>query len=139
MIVVGVIVFLLVLAALFGTDGDGTSSTAETAVSTAPRVDVTAKELFRAYSANEAAAQQQYGDQPLRVTGTVAGINLDLLNKPVILLETDNQFMSAQASLKEASQPRASGLVKGQDIVLLCDSVGEVIGTPMLRDCDLAN
>lgn len=102
-----------------------------------PPVEVTVKELFSAYQENEAAAQQKYGNSPLKVSGKVASVDLDFSDEPVVMLETSNEFMNAQASLTEAGQQKAPGLNKGQDIVLLCASVSEVIGTPMLADCEI--
>lgn len=130
---------LIIIAAIFGDGGTGGSgsSPATPAASTEPPLEVTATELFNAYQANEAAAQQQYGDKPLLVTGTVDGVDLDFSDRPVVKLATSNQFMSAQANLTNASVPRASELSKGQSVRLLCGSVGEVIGMPTLRDCDI--
>ena len=98
---------------------------------------VTATDLFNSYDANEAAAQQAYGGRSLLVTGTVASIDLDLFDEPIVLLRTPNEFMSAQASLTEEAQAQATGLRKGQAIELLCRDVSEVAGTPMLKDCDI--
>lgn len=102
-----------------------------------PPLPVTATELFNAYQDNEAAAQARFGGRRLEVSGIVDGVDLDILNKPIVKLVTPNQFMSAQATLTEESASSASSLAKGQKIVLHCKSVGEVIGTPMLRDCSL--
>lgn len=136
-ILVLVLIVLAVIGAIAGGKGsDGSASTTETAAAVQP-VAVTAQQLFAAYDANEAAAQQTYGDKPLLVTGTVAGVDLGVTNVPHVLLRTSNEFMNAQASLTEASQPQATGLTKGQSITLLCAKVSEVIGTPMLSECDI--
>lgn len=100
---------------------------------------VSARELFRAYQANEASAQTQYGDQVLEVSGTVQSIDLDLVDDPVVRLETDNQYMSAMADLIDADKPRAANLIKGQQVTLLCEGVAEVIGSPSLRKCAIVN
>jgi len=88
-----------------------------------------------ACDANEAAAQMKYGKAQLLVSGKISGITLDMMDKPVVQLETGNEFMSAQASLVEAEQPKAADLKKGQGIKLICASVSEMMGTPMLKDC----
>lgn len=98
-------------------------------------VKVTAKELFRAYEANEMAAQQAYGDKLLEVTGVVNGVDLDISDEPVVQLRTDNQFMSASVYLTDATQSFASTLSKGQTAVFLCEEVSEVIGMPQLKEC----
>jgi hypothetical protein len=93
---------------------------------------VSAVQLARAYDSNEARAQQAYGDQQLLVTGTVAGVDLDLTDDPVVQLATDNEFMPASAYLVNEDKPRASDLDKGQKVVLLCQSVSEVMSMPQL-------
>ncbi|MDD3800261.1 MAG: hypothetical protein PHE36_13905, partial [Novosphingobium sp.] len=124
---------VLVLAASLAGCGDLPED--EAATPSGPPVEVTAKDLFSAYEANEAAAQMKYGDKPLLVSGKVAGITLDFMDKPVVQLETSNEYMPAQASLVEADEPKAAELSKGQDIALLCAGVSEVIGSPQLSDC----
>lgn len=100
-------------------------------------LQVTAAELFNAYDSNEAAAQQRYGDRDLLVTGTVKSIDLDFMDKPNVLLETPNQFMSANASLTEESEGFAANLSKGQSVTLLCGDVSEAVGMPMLKKCEI--
>lgn len=98
---------------------------------------VTAVQLARAYSSNEARAQQAYGEQPLLVEGTVSGVDLDLTDEPVVQLATDNEFMPASAHLTEDSKSKASGLNKGQSVELLCENVSEVMSMPQLKDCEI--
>jgi hypothetical protein len=98
---------------------------------------ITAPELFTAYQANEAAAQQQYGDVPLLVSGTVDGVTLDVLNKPVVKLRTPDELMSMQAGLTEASQPKASKLSPGEQVTLRCTGVSTPTGAPALEHCDI--
>lgn len=140
---IGCLVLIAILVVLYvigsnasSTSGSGTDAAAPADTSAAP-IAVTATELFQAYDANEAAAQQQYGSSPLLVSGTIKSIDLDFGNDPVVMLSTPNEFMSAHADLTKASQARASSLRKGTQIKLLCKSVAEVAGTPMLRDCDI--
>lgn len=138
LIAVLVVLGLGVIGAIVGGDnvgGRGESSAALRATSTQPAYAVTATELFNAYQANEAAAQEAYGDRLLDVTGTVAGVDLDLFDNPIVLLETPNQFMSAQAKLARDARGSASSFVQGQQVTLRCESLSEVIGTPMLREC----
>lgn len=136
----GVVVLILIILAIIGSNGSkpaadsGNSTAAAEAV--AP-VEVSAVELFRAYQANEARAKKEYGDRPLLVTGTVDGVDLDLLDDPKVKLRTDNQFMSAQATLVDEDKPKASDLSKGDKIKLLCDGVTEVISIPMLAGCKI--
>jgi hypothetical protein len=135
---VGLAIVILIILAVIGSNMDPASKTSggEAAVSAEPAVKVTAQELASAYEANEAAAQQRFGDRPLEVTATVTAVQLDFSNEPFLVLAGTNQFMGPQAKLTEASRSKASGVSKGQSIVLRCASVSEVVGTPMLSDCD---
>ncbi len=101
----------------------------------APGYQVSARELFRAYAANEAAAQEQYGNRILDVSGTVESVDLDLTDEPVVRLETENQFMSAMVNLIDIEKPKAAALAKGQAIIVRCAKVREVVGSPALDDC----
>ncbi len=135
-----IVVVLAVLGSIIGggakkDGGADAKKDGATAVEAKPAVEVTAEQLFQAYQANEAAAQQAYGDSQLLVSGTVAGVDLDLTNDPIVKLRTSNQFMSAQAKLVDADKAGAARLTKGSRITLRCESVSEVIGTPILSDC----
>lgn len=130
-LVLAAIVFVLWL--IFSPSGEQ----APEASAERPEIRVTAGELFAAYQDNEARAQQTYGDSRLIVTGTVEGVDLDLMDRPFIKLQTANQFMSAQAQLVEEAQAEAANLEKGQQVTLTCESISEVVGTPMLDDCRL--
>lgn len=81
------------------------------------------------------AAQQQYGDRPLLVSGRVTGITLDFADEPVVQLEGVNQFLDVQADLNDETV--AARLQKGQEVTLLCQDLSEVISAPMLGDCEL--
>lgn len=100
---------------------------------------VTPAELYQAYDANEAAAQARYGGRLLEVTGTVAGVDLDLTDDPIVELDTGQRYDEAQLSLIDAEKYKAAGLTKGQKIVFLCQKVREVIGTPILEGCIIAD
>jgi len=102
-----------------------------------PAYTLTAEELAAAYDANEVSAQQMYGNGPQTVTGTVQSINLDFRDKPFIVLKGINLFQGPQAKLSESSEGKAASLSKGEKIVLRCESISEVAGTPMLQNCDL--
>lgn len=98
-------------------------------------VAVTSVELGKAYDENEAAAQLKYGKSRLLVSGTVTAITLDYLDKPVVKMPGIDLFSDVSLELAEEAQPKAADLKKGQRLVLLCDSVGEIMGSPMVSEC----
>jgi hypothetical protein len=101
-------------------------------------IAVTANELFNAYQANEASAQDYFGKRRLLVTGTVDKVALDMFDEPEILLRTSNQFMSAHADLADEAKSIAGNFSPGDKVRLLCDGVSEVASIPMLKDCRAA-
>ena len=139
--IVGILAVLIVLAALLPERKDGSISGATSNrtndIMQATATVVSARDLAAAYDRNEVAAQQQYGDQVLEVSGIVEGISLDFLDNPVIQFRGVNQFLNVQAKLVGDSRSRAGGISKGQTITVRCESVSEVISAPMLDDCQI--
>lgn len=111
------------------------SQAADAAPAALPPLEVTSRALASAYAANEVAAQEQYGSQPVLLTGVVSGITLDYADHPVVQLAGVNQFLPVQARLNAANQ--AASLSKGDRVRILCSSISEVISAPMLSDCDI--
>ncbi len=134
----GLIILIGVIVTIFGGGSKNVGQAASNSSAPAPQaIKVTAKELAAAYSDNEAAAQQRYGDGPLEVTGVVDSIKLGLGDQPFIVLKGINMFQGPQASLTDNSKGKASSVGKGQTITLHCATVSEALGTAMLHDCDL--
>ncbi len=137
----GVVLALAILGTLMGGDGkkvapseNGSDKSIVSPNQPAPMA-VTATELFKAFESNEVAAKAKYGDRLLAISGTVSGVTLDFMDKPVVSLSTPNQFMSLQASGLDAD--KAGTLKKGDKVTLNCGDVSEVAGTPMATDCAL--
>jgi len=105
---------------------------------TAPAIEVTSVELAQAYADNEVAAQQKYGSSPLLVSGTINSIELDFMDEPVVTLPGTDDFTTTQASFAGDASEVTASLQKGQAIVLRCAGVSEVMGSPMLSDCTVA-
>ena len=134
--IIGGFFLLLVVIAMFSKKPNAASSTDAASGSKPVAVAVTARDLEAAYAANEPQAQQQYGNQPLLVSGTIESIQLDFADKPYLVLRGNN-FLGPQAHLGDDSQAKAGSLHKGQKIELLCQGVSEVVTVPMLSDCEL--
>jgi hypothetical protein len=109
----------------------------EKAIAAKPVTSVTAKELFQAYEANEMRANAKYGGYRLRVSGTVDSIDSDFMDDAVIKLRGGSRWQHVSARGIDASD--AARLSKGESVILLCDSVNEVIGSPQLSDCGMVN
>lgn len=96
---------------------------------------VEAVELWRAYDANEVAADNQWKGNRLIVSGAVAGISRDFTDAIVVQIRSPNEFAPVQAYVKDSDAPKAAALKKLQKIVLTCTCAGKVVGVPVLRDC----
>ncbi|HKX79601.1 MAG TPA: hypothetical protein VJM34_13870 [Novosphingobium sp.] len=137
---VGVAIFAGTVGAL-GAAGEGKyaadahSPAAEvSSAEAADRIAVEAGTLHKAYAANEIAADQLYKGKPLKVSGTIADITSDVSDEPVLSLRvSDFESVHATGLTKDV----AATLAKGQSITVSCVGAGEVIGTPLLNDCEL--
>lgn len=96
---------------------------------------ISSEELYAAYEQNEIAADQLYKGKWLRVTGRVESIDSDLSDQPVIMLLGDGYFSNVHADGLPINI--AMTLSKGQTITVICRGAGEVVGSPMLEDCEL--
>ena len=83
------------------------------------------------------AATARYGDKVLAVTGTVAGIDLDFMNEPVVKLVSPNQFLPVQADFDKADAGAVGARAKGQKVTVTCGKLSEALGAPLLDDCKL--
>ena len=138
--IVIIVIALFIIGLIFGSDDAETTktSTSSETVAEAPTetaTPVTAQEIFEAYDNNEVAADQQYKDKPLLVTGTVSGISSDFMDDAQVQLATSNEFMDVMASGDDTFNSAAATLSKGQKITMLCQGGGEVVGSPMLSEC----
>lgn len=102
-------------------------------LSEAITMDVPAATLFKAYEANEVAADDSYKGKQLAVAGTVAAISKDFTDAVYVELDTGNQFASIHA--RDLDPAVAAGLSKGQRITVVCEGAGLVLGSPMLSNC----
>lgn len=134
------LLFVIFLANMGGNESqplDPANEAAGIASLQSSALPVTATELQQAYEANEAAAQERYGNRVLAVTGEVESIDLDISDDPVIRLKTADRFSDAMVRLVEGDEHHATLLAKGQQITVICRKLGEIMGSPSLRDCAL--
>lgn len=102
-----------------------------------PIVEISADTLQEAFAANEVAAKQKYGGSRLKVSGTIRNISLDYADEPVVTFHTGEALDSVIADFDKADAAAVAGLAKGQKLTVICDKLGEVMGSPMLDDCTL--
>lgn len=124
------------------------SATTATPVESAPEsqpepaptaIEISARELFAKYEANEVAADRNFKGQALRVTGTVKSIDSGLGDGATVNLSAGDEygFNNVMADGDESFDDQAAQLSKGQNITLNCVGGGEIVGSPVLRECTI--
>ena len=150
----GLFILLMIIFAVTGggkkSDGaagevsaDGTpASVASIAHSSEPseqpavaRPELTAAALVAAYEENTVAADNQYKDKPIDVTGVVSSINTDMFGDAYITFKAGNEFMPPQA--KFTDKQAVANLKKGVKVKVSCIGAGDIAKAPMLKDCSL--
>ena len=138
--IVIILVVLFVIGLIFSSDDEGnaSSSTETASTETTPTetaIPVTATELYNAYDNNEVAADKQFKNKLLQISGTIESIDSGISDQAVLELGTGEMFMSVSAEGDDNFTDIASTLSKGQQVTLLCRGAGEVIGMPFVDEC----
>jgi len=100
---------------------------------------LTASQLFAAYHENEIAADNQFKGKSLAVTGSLDSINKDIFNNGYLVLHDGNEFEGVHATLTDDSMKSAGRLSPGQEITLICTGQGMIVGSPVLKECDMVD
>ena len=100
-----------------------------------PAQVVGARELYAAYQANEVAAQQQYGNGPVEVTGTIDGISLSITDDPVIRMLGGGPAELLSVNFDKSESASLAALAQGQQVTVRCGKVRELLGMPVLSGC----
>jgi hypothetical protein len=103
-------------------------------------IEITAGELYAAYEANQVAADAQYKDKILKVTGVVDSIGKDILDTPYITLTSGGKYemWGVQCMFDEKYEPELAKLTKGQTVTVQGKCDGYLVNV-LLRDCALAS
>lgn len=134
-----VLVGLIALGLIFG-GGENQGGTSATPATTAPAeppaeaLKVTASEMAQAYADNEAAGDAKYKDKLLEISGTIEAIDKDIADATVVRLK-GKDFHSVMANLAESEEEKALALKKRGKIILKCTGAGEIMGSPVARNC----
>lgn len=100
-------------------------------------IEVTADELLAAYKENELAGDKKFKGKILLVTGVLDSIESGMGDTPYLLLKAGDEFEFSmpQAHFDKSETDSLVALRKGERIKIQCVGNGEVIGSPMLKDC----
>lgn len=98
-------------------------------------VRVSAQELVAAYKENTVAADNRFKGRRLLIDGVVASIDTDFRNDAYLSLVGPSEFERVQAHLASDAKQTAASLRPGANVRLTCVGNGDIIKTPMLKDC----
>ncbi|MBM5572596.1 MULTISPECIES: OB-fold protein [Deefgea] len=98
----------------------------------------TSFEAAKAYDENQVGADQKYYKKEVLVSGKITGINSGIGNEPYITLNGTNQFLSPQIHFDNPNIDKLANLTKGKKIRFVCIGNGAIVGTPIFKDCQLA-
>lgn len=99
-----------------------------------PPLEVSARQLYYEYQANESAADNKYKGKTLLVTGAVTDIRSDFSGNPMVLLRVGNQLGTVMASFP-GNGAGAEALSQGRYVTMECRCQGVVAGSPKLDGC----
>lgn len=100
---------------------------------------VSAQVIEYAYGRNTVSADQQFKGKWILIEGLVAGISTDISDRAYVTFDIENSFYAPQATFIETENDELATLNKGQHIRALCIGNGDILKTPMLKDCTLVN
>jgi hypothetical protein len=143
---IGSLGFVLLLGMCGGRDkSEGSSSTSSSiaqakeqpALAVAP-IEITARELERAYDANEVAADNAYKGRVLAVSGNVSSIDKGIFDEVIVRLAAGSPYDSVLATMNASEAGTAAALRKGAHVTVRCVGKGMTIGSPVLGGCFFA-
>ena len=111
----------------------------KSAASTAPQKEVfkiSSQQLFDKYNQNEVAMDEMMKGKTVQVSGTIQSIDKGLGDDMVISLKTSNQFMPSRMMLKDSEKAKAAAAKKGSKVVMQCEKMSRLIGSPNGNNCE---
>jgi hypothetical protein len=99
--------------------------------------EISAVDLWRAYSRDAAGADQIYRDHPVVVSGTVHSVERDFEGRMIVRLTTGDAFETVNATMDSRDNLGLAGLAKGRAISLQCEGRGRSMGAPLLGACSV--
>jgi hypothetical protein len=99
--------------------------------------EMSARDLWSAYAANEIAADEKYKTKRLIVNGTISDIGKDILDAPYVTLDRNEYAVgSVQAVFPRESASQLASLSRGRYVRAACLVSGKMMNV-LLRNCEL--
>lgn len=101
-------------------------------------IEVSAEELWQAFSDNEVLAEQTYTGKHIKVTGIVSEINSkDFLSSANVLLKVDNALFSCvQCNFNTTNSSQLANISKGQQVTIV-GVCGDLSLNVHVNDCKI--
>lgn len=133
----GIMVFWGIVA---GISRDSNSANIVPASTPSPEiVKVAAGDIYSAYQANEIAADQQYRNKAVEISGSIIEISENKYGDPYVLLGDGGryEFFGVQCFFSTTAEPELAKLAKGQKIVIQGECTGYNIDV-IVENCSIA-
>ena len=129
------ILLLVLIGGVIGGNDETRTTGGENSEDAAPEeiVDISAAALAQAYDTNEIAADRDYKNKLLRVTGIVQEIST-VLGSSYVVLDGENLLIDIQCSLEKNEQERAAELLNGQEVTMVGRNQGQSLNVS-LKNC----
>ena len=99
--------------------------------------EISAIDLWMAYSRDPVGTDRSFRDHPVLVTGTIRSIERDFQGRLLVRLSTGDAFETVNATMASRDNPAVVGAAKGRAISLLCQGRGMLMGAPLLGGCSV--
>jgi hypothetical protein len=131
--IIFIFVILIIVVSMFSSSNHYNSPSSQP---TKLSMIVNPYKLLADYQANEIAADSQYKDQFIEVTGIIDKIGKDILDTPYVTLEAGDTIFNIQCFFKEQDEPALSQLTRGKQITIVGKCNGKM-GNILLKECVL--
>lgn len=139
-----VIVVIGIIGAAAGSNQGSSSSSGEANPSSdtvkEEVLEVKAVDLITAYDENAVAADKEYKDKTLKITGTISSIGVDIAEQAYLVLTDENDpyaILGVQCYFEKEQEDTLTNLKEGDTVTLTGTCEGKVINVSV-KDCQLA-
>lgn len=96
---------------------------------------VTAQEMFKVYSANEARGDKLFKDKKIIISGTIESISSSIGDVPIVSLKSGDMIRMVHVDFARKYRELAADLNKNQKVSFACVGGTVVIGMPSVKEC----
>jgi hypothetical protein len=98
---------------------------------------ISAETLYRAYDANEVAADEKYKGKAVIITGKIQNIGKDILGSPFVIVGGSGMLDGVQCMFAKSATSSLASLIKGRTVTIGGTVSGKMLSWVMMSDCQL--